>query len=314
MFAPPLGGTIYQFAGLNAVGALAASVLALDLILRLLIIEKCSAAEFNPRAVDSPPDHQRTSQFASSEERTPLLANGGNFNGLTITPRQSYLFQKVPLLYCLGTPSMIVSLAVVFSEAVFFSAFDATVPLHAHELFGFNALKSGLMMMPIGIMTVLVGPLAGWAVDRVGPKPLAVGGFSFAAVGMPLLAIPTSGTSSIHLALYVGSLSLCGVALAMLDTPAMVESLLLVERFRKANPGLFDNKGPYAQHNAIVYTFFSLGMSTGPVISGMLKSFCGYANMTIFMGGVAALMAIISLIWLGGPIKKRSADNVLPNA
>lgn len=298
LLAHPLSGVLYQLAGINAVAGAAATMLFLDLVLRLLVIVKPLRKGDSPSVEAT--DQQTIHQAHQTDEQTPLIVTNGQTNPFNISTRRNILFDRVPVLYCLTSRSMLVSLAVIFAEAVFFSSFSATVPLHAREAFKFDPLRAGFMMMPIGLVTLIIGPVAGWAVDRYGTKPLAVAGFGVLVLGLNMMCLVSSTGSSEEVPVYASALGICGVGLALLDSPAIVESMILVKRFHEANPGLFDARGPYAQHNAVVFTFFSLGMSVGPEVAGGLKYILGYGNMLLVLSGFAGIMAVVSLIWLDG--------------
>lgn len=62
-----------------------------------------------------------------------------------------------------------------------------------------------------------------------------------------------------------------GIGQAVIGAPSVVEASTLVEKYNTANPGTFGENGPYAQLYGLSSMTFSLGLTLGPLISGLLK-------------------------------------------
>lgn len=63
------------------------------------------------------------------------------------------------------------------------------VMLYLQEVQGLDALRAGLVVMPMSAVSMVCAPLVGRLVDRVDPRPVAVLGFSIMAVGTALLVV-----------------------------------------------------------------------------------------------------------------------------
>ena len=300
MFAPAIGGSLYHFAGIGSVAILAIGVLFVDFVMRLLVIEKKDAYKYLEEQDPGHVPNGSQNHSVNPEEQTPLLLDRDRDHSFEIVPPKNPILAKAPILCCLQSSSMVTAFAVIFWEAILFSTFNATVPLYARELFGFNAFTSGLMMVPIGAAVCILGPVAGWGVDRFGTKLVSTVGCVIAAAGLVLLRIPVPTDGKREIVLYVLFLGISGFGVALLDSPGVVESVILVKKYHEINPTLFGEDGPYMQHNAMVSVSFSLGMSLGPLISGGLKIGLGYPSMTCIMGGFTGVVALTSFIWLGG--------------
>ena len=299
MFAPAIGGSLYNFAGIAWVAVLAIGILVVDFIMRILVIEKKDACKYFE---DQDPYHvpnKSRKRLVNSEEQTPLSPNHDKDHVFEIVPPKNPILAKAPILCCLQSSSMVTSLAVIFWQAILLSTFDATIPIHARDLFGFNSFTSGLMLVPAGAAVCFCGPIAGWGVDRFGTKLVSTIGCTIAAVGLVLLRIPEPRHDTREMMLYVLFLVISGIGAAIIETPGIVESVILVKKFHEVNPTLFGENGPYMQHNAMASASFSLGMSLGPLISGGLTTGLGYSSMTCIIGGITGVMAIASFIWMG---------------
>ena len=293
-------------------------ILAIDFLMRLLVIEKKVAARYiskipelsdgTQRHEHLTTEHEATTHGDSNEEDasedSPLLGHGDRSKEISdyyaIPQPQPKVIEKAPILYCLSSPSLILALVVALMQATLLAAFDSTIPTHAQDLYGYDSLKSSLLFIPLGIFNLLFGPLAGWAVDRYGTKPAAVFGYAYLVPILALLRIPQAEPQPQQPLLYAGLLALSGVGMATIGSPSIVEAGAVVEQFHKKNPGVFGEQGPYAQLYGMNSMIFSLGLSVGPLVAGGLRDRIGYGNMNAVLAGMSGITAVACYIWLGG--------------
>jgi len=295
---------VYKKAGLGAVSALALAILGVDFLMRLLVIEKKVAARYDKELAgpdaDENDDDQEDSGDGEADEDTPLLGSKAEDDSFRIPPNQASIVQRIPILYCLSSPSLLAAQLVALIQAVLLAAFDATIPTHAEELYGFDSLKAGLLFVPLGVLNLIGGPIAGWAVDRYGTKWVAALGYAYLVIPLTLLRLPGAEPLETQVALYASLLGLTGVGLAAIGSPSIVEAGLVVDKYYKRNPEFFGENGPYAQLYGMNSAIFSLGLSVGPLLAGGLKDAIGYGNANAVLAGVAGVTAVICTIWLGG--------------
>ena len=127
---------------------------------------------------------------------------------------------------------------------------------------------------------VIGGPLAGWLVDKRGPKPAAVLGFGYLVPTLVLLRLASPGGTK-QVVVYCVLLALNGVGMAVIGSPSIVEASYVVQMYDKANPNFFGANGPYAQLYGLNSMVFSAGLTLGPILSGVLKDAIGYGNMNM---------------------------------
>ena len=106
--------------------------------------------------------------------------------------------------------------------------------------------------------------------------------------------------------LYGGCLAICGVGLAGIGAPSLVEAGAVVEKYYQANPEIFGEEGPYAQLYGLQSMVFSAGLSLGPEIAGQLRLAIGYGNMNAVLAGICGATSIICFVYLGGMPRLRS--------
>jgi hypothetical protein len=306
-----IGGLLYKRTGYVGVFGVGMALIVIDLIMRLLIIEKKTAAvyrveqkrigEESSSNIDSDPT-ETSPLLPDSEQQDPEREE--DLSAYILPPHQSKLLKQVPILACLTDPGIIAALLVGSVQALLLGAFDATVPTVALEYYGFDSLQSGLLFLSLGIPTLLLGPLAGHCVDRFGTKPLATLAFLYLTPFLILLRLPQRGGAD-QIRVYATVLAFCGIGLAGIDAPSLVEGGIVVDKFHRANPGYFGVNGPYGQLYGLNSMVFSAGFTLGPLIAGGLKEIIGYGNMNAVLASLTAVTAAVSFLFIGGRVEWR---------
>lgn len=255
LVAPVLGGVVYKKAGLPGVFGMGTAILILDFIMRLLVIEKKIAAQYGEEYSDTDPRQEQLEQdeeAANHDEESPLMGNAKkDIEHWKIHDEQPRIIQKFPILYCLSDTRLLAAEAVAFTQASLLAVFDATLPTEAQELFGFDSLQAGLLFMPLVLPYLLLGPIAGKAVDKYGPKSAATLGMAYLVPMLVLLRIPHADGGTPEIVKFCVITALCGVGLGFISSPSIVEASYVMEQYHKANKNLFGNDGSYAQLYAI---------------------------------------------------------------
>jgi len=295
---------VYQRSGYAGVFGLGFAILALDFIMRLLLVEKKTAAKYSEAMDIEGDDVQQQNHQAEDggedqqDEESHLLRKREDMEH-KIPPDQPRPIRFFPLLYCLSDPRLLVALLLAFVQATLLSTFDATVPTIATSYFGFDSLSSGLLFIALVLPYLLLGPVAGRAVDRYGTKPASVFGFGYLVPVLILLRLTAHGGTA-EVIKYCALLALCGVGLAVIGSPSIVEASAVVDMYEKANPGFFGANGPYAQLYGINSMVFSAGLTLGPLVAGGLKDTIGYGNMNALVAVLCELTAMLSFVFVGG--------------
>ena len=286
-------------------------MLAIDFIMRLLIIEKKVAARYDTSAQDgaaNPRDHGTRDGDNDEEEagEEDALLPKKEEQEYKVPDGQNRLIRALPILYCMSDPRLLVALLLLFVQAFLLACFDATIPTEADSLFGFDSLKAGLLFIALDIPYLLLGPIAGWWVDKRGTKPAAVIGFGYLVPTLVLLRLPSDHIihdQKNNIILYCAILSLNGIGMAIIGSPSIVEASDVVQKYDKANPKFFGENGPYAQLYGFTSLIFCLGLAVGPILSGGLRNAIGYGNMNIAVAAISLITAILSYVYIGGKPK-----------
>lgn len=279
--------------------------MAIDFIMRLLVIEKKVARRYNVTSRGDSHESDASNpndEEAANNEEEPLLGSKSEDDYYIISKDQPAIVRKVPILPCLKNPRLIAALVVAFVQALLLGAFDATIPTIGQEYFNFDSLKAGTLFLPLGVFDFLLGPIFGWVVDRFGTKVAAVGGYTFLVPCLVLLRLPHAGGKD-QIILFGALLGLCGVGLAAIGAPSIVEAGNIVQKYYDVNPDFFGENGPFASLYAMSSVAFCAGLAIGPEIAGELKQVIGYGNMNIVLAVICGLTAAVSFFYIGGKPK-----------
>ncbi|KER00246.1 hypothetical protein AUEXF2481DRAFT_34452 [Aureobasidium subglaciale EXF-2481] len=302
LLAPLLGGVLYDKTGYAGVFGIGFAILTIDFLMRLLVIEKKVARRYNftePADGSEEASAVHDDDEAARGEEEPLLGNKAQSEYYRIPDDQPTIVRKVQILPCLKNPRLVAALVVAFVQAALLGSFDATIPTIGQEFFNFSSLEAGILFLPLGGFDLILGPVFGWAVDKYGTKLAAVGGYTFLVPCLVLLRLPHAGGKD-QIILYGALLGLCGVGLAAIGAPSIVEAGTIVESYYEANPEFFGNEGPpYSQLYGLTSMVFSAGLAVGPELAGEFKQMIGYGNMNIILAVICGFTAALSFFYIG---------------
>ncbi|KAL1640530.1 hypothetical protein SLS58_006880 [Diplodia intermedia] len=314
LISPVLGGILYRETGYAGVFGVSIAIVIIDFIMRLLVIERKVAVQYEQHETGTakPPYgpgsmSRETAPFPINDtnENTPLLGRQ-NPNpdpryrlSAKHLSKKSFLARHMPILILLSNTRLLTALLVGFIQALLFGTFDSTIPVAAKEYYGFNSLRAGLLFLSLGCFDLFIGPLAGWAVDRFSPRVVAVVGYAWLTPVLSLFQSFARPGGGHEIAVFCVLLSLCGVGVAIVNAPSLVEAGLVVDAYHKANPELFGARGPHAQLYGLNSMIWNLGLAVGPLLAGWLKLWLGYGNMMAVMAGLCGITAVLSFFFMG---------------
>ncbi|KAJ0421765.1 major facilitator superfamily domain-containing protein [Aspergillus carlsbadensis] len=274
LLGPLLGGIIYDRVGYNAVFCMSFALVGLDLIMRVLVVEKkvasrwiedlstersssTSSATVRPgkngvgRSVGPP-----TTTPSSSSSSTTIRANGYQTFAETPTTgsdvdteaetanecehghphgyRDGPVHTPPTLLQIAKQPRVVISSFGLLVQGLLFSAFDATIPIFVETHFHWTPLGAGLAFLP-SALTALFEPFFGYISDKHGTRPVTF--ISFILLPLPLASLAiVSANKPTHIALLLILLTVIGL-LINLATPALyVETQDVLEAMQPQRP------------------------------------------------------------------------------
>jgi MFS family permease len=322
LIAPLLGGVVFDQAGYDAVFGMAYGLIGLDIILRLLLVEKKVATRWDPVA------EVQAKNTADSPIKPPALAQDGPIDtekGLeseeSVIPhthadtnlRARRRDRLPPVLALLYSRRLLAALFCALIQAALITSFDSVLTIHAANLFGWNSTGAALLFLPIVIPSFLA-PAFGWFSDRYGGRyPVAVG---FLGACPPLICLRFVDQNTLNdKVILCALLALVGLFLSLTFPPIMAEISGVVEAKEEsmlvAGRAGFGPGGAYAQAYGLFNMAFAGGCMVGPLLAGFIAEDKGWSTMALVLGILSAITAIPGCLWLGGWIlKKKQSEEV----
>jgi MFS family permease len=304
---PMLGGIVYQYGGYYSVYAMCFGLIAVDILMRLSIVEVKYAKQWDEHN-DLPLDGITVTPTASETSGPHISAS----NSITSPPAeetndQMPTQQSKPsqsgILSLLRKPRLLAALWGNLVLGIIDTSFNSTLPLFVVDAFGWNSTGAGLIFLPLQVPSLL-GPLVGIGSDRWGAKPLVAGGFLLAIPFLICLRFVADNTLA-HKAILCVLLGGIGIARAMVVGPLMAEITMVINERTSDEKGLSSSgKSTIAQAYGLYNMAFSGGSILGPIMAGMIRDASGWGTVGWSLAVLAAFTFVTQAIWIGGPLRR----------
>lgn len=337
LLAPLLGGIVFANAGYYSVFAMAFGLIVLDLLLRLIMVERKVAVKWIPEYADKPEekkDEAGTDEVTGHDRETS--EDGTHLQGKKGTPDEHpatmadntppdtaadpapidalpnrWYNRLPPVMRLLSSRRLLSALWACLIQSSLLTSFDSILPLFVRDTFRWNSTGAGLIFLPIVIPTFF-GPFIGHLSDKQGPRWYATAGFILACPILILLRL-VDHDSLKQKVLLCALLCLIGLGLTLALTPVMAEiTYAVVDKEAKRPPGYYGKNGAYAQAYSLFNMAWAGGCLVGPLLAGLVQQSSGWKTATLILGCVSIVTALPTAVWTGGSIfklKKRRKED-----
>ncbi|EIT82975.1 major facilitator superfamily domain-containing protein [Aspergillus flavus] len=295
---PVLAGLLFELGGYWCAWTGAAAFLLLDIIMRLIMIEK----RVKP--------HQGNEDENEDGEQDPLLQNqpprleeDGEGSGSEV---RGWRFH----VRLFRVPRFSAGVFCAFVYAVLVGCFESTLAVHVRAVFGWGALHVGVLLALIQGPGMLLAAPVGWMKDRIGSRaPTAVGLFGLLPF-VVLLGVPGSGlfpgmgVQGWEKSLYVGCMASIGCLLSLLNGVGSMQATETIDLLEAHQPGIFGPKGGYSRAIAVTSMTWMTGLLAGPLLAEFVVGNFGYFELQCCLGVLSFTAGLIALVFLGSPVSK----------
>ncbi|THC90831.1 hypothetical protein EYZ11_009717 [Aspergillus tanneri] len=223
---PLLGGLVYRTAGYQSVFAMAFVIVAVDVILRITVIEKKVARQWlndEPESANGSTSHHTQAHLTSRYQTFTVPPTTTTTTALSETP-------KPALLLIARQPRVIISSWALLVQGILFSAFDSTIPIFVESRFNWGPLGAGMTFLP-SAMTAFFEPY-----------------FGFILLAPPLICLRfVEQNTTTHIVLLLSLIGIVGLLLNLCIPALFVETQQVLESMERARPGIFGERGAVAQ-------------------------------------------------------------------
>lgn len=313
LIAPLLGGVVYDKAGYYSVFAMAFGMIALDIFLRLVLIEKKVAKRWlaepeqsvsMPHLTPASPSvgtAEATGQQEPDHKHSADISQSTPPEGSTITIKRAL----PPIIILLKSRRMQATFWASTIDAMILTGFDVTLPLFVQDAFHWSSLGAGLIFLA-PLSPSFFQPIYGRGVDRFGPRWIASAGLLLCAPPFVCLRFVTYDSVE-QKVLFCALLSLIGLGASLTLSATMAEFRLICEEKERKQPGSMGKSGAYAQSYGLFNVSWALGSLVGSYWAGGIKQAAGFGTMGWAFALLCGVFVVPTVFCVGGSIFERKA-------
>lgn len=280
LLGPLLGGVLYEYSGYYSVFALGFTIIGLDIFLRLVMIEKAVAKQW-----DTTPDTSATSSgnVDSSANPAEIHQADNNSNEKAVlentldpvaTGPKTWSQRLPPVVALLRIPRLLAALLGCFVQSNSLGSFDSVLPLFVKDTFHWTSTGAGLIFICL-VIPALLGPLIGFASDKFGCRALATTGLLISVPAWVCLRFVAENSIG-HKVLLCGILAVIGLCTTMVMAPLMAEIDHCLTEREMRRPSSLGKRGAAAQGYGLFNLAYAVGSLVGPLWAGFVVSTAGW--------------------------------------
>lgn len=316
LLAPLLGGVVYERAGYYAVFAMAFGMIGLDLVLRILLIEKKVAKKWisSEESIQTSPTIEALDAekaLATTDINGPTLSTDVSTQQAQPKPELNLIPNKrlPPVLILLKSRRMQATFWVSTVDAMIITCFDVTLPLYVKETFHWTSVGGGLIFLAL-LCPSFIQPLFGWLIDKHGPRwPSSIG---------LLICIPSficlrfvTHDSMAQKVLLCALIFVIGLGACLTIGACMAEFTYICAEKEERQPGSMGRGGAYAQSYGFFNVSWALGCLVGSYWAGGIRNKAGWGTMGWTYALLCAVVVVPSVLYIGGNLfqeRKRKSE------
>ncbi|PVG02159.1 MFS general substrate transporter, partial [Serendipita vermifera] len=201
----PLGGVLNDKLGYRAPFIVGIITCCLDMVGRLLFIEKHEASRWIPS------DPSSDERYESENTDPTLIQSLTSFIGEA--PKKSHLSVIKVIATLIRSKRASAAFLNTFISGIIFTITEPTLPLRLQDLYGFTSFKVGIIYLSAVVPSLFSTLLSGWATDKYGIEWVAVSCLCASAPWWVVMAMRS------HLALLVSAIALANFFFSACVTP-----------------------------------------------------------------------------------------------
>ncbi|KUJ16200.1 MFS transporter-like protein [Mollisia scopiformis] len=303
---PLLGGVVYAHAGYYAVFAIGFGIIGVDIILRLMMVEKSVAQQWQspevetPTSVSEPKEEPSQNPDPDAIRSAPTQEPASDTEKVDIKPLPAWTRRLPPFITLLRIPRILVALFGCFVQSTALASFDSSLPLYVKNIFSWNSSGAGLIFICL-VIPALSSPLVGIVSDKYGSRAITTIGLLGSVPFWVLLRFVTHNTIE-QKVLLCALLALIGLCMTFVMAPLMADIDHAVALEEKKRPGSLGKRGAAAQGFGLFNLAYAIGTMIGPLWAGFVIQDAGWGTMTWTLGLLSGVAAVTTFFFTGGRI------------
>ena len=303
LLGPVLGGVLYEYCGYFQVYLPAFGLIAMEIILRLMIIEK-GKKPLPPKLRSSSPTQATSNDPLIHEILSDSASPSRELDPLLPPPATTQSVNAYKAL--LTSPRFLMALTALLILNSIANGFDSTLVPYIQDAFNMPATQAAALFLALAV-PMLLAPISGWLTDRYGARLPIMSGLVLAIPSQTLLSLISKGVTMPFLKLAV-LLAFVGLTFALAMAPLRVEANFVVLQMEKETPGGFGPHGVLARAIGLLNTVAAAGGFAGPLYAGFVRVSAGWKVLELLNAGLCAGILVFFLLSTGGLKNKETKD------
>ncbi|OQE24595.1 hypothetical protein PENSTE_c007G08778 [Penicillium steckii] len=293
---PILCGLLFHFGGYWCAWVGPAIFLVVDIIMRLLMIEK----QEKPQQEDQSREHDPLL------EDPPAQADGDQSEGSSSPEVQGLRFYALMFREARFSSGVFCA----FVLALLLGCIQSTLAVHVRNAFGWGALHTGLLLAWIQGPGIVFATPVGWMKDKYGSRtPTAIGFFGLSPLiiisGIPGSDLTTWVTGKPwENSLYFVCMAFIGCWLSLLNGIGTMQATETIDALEARKPGISGPNGGYSRALSMINMTWMAGLMVGPLLAELVIGNFGFFELQCCLGTICFIAGIIALAFIGLPIPK----------
>ncbi|KAK2879992.1 hypothetical protein FQN49_000685 [Arthroderma sp. PD_2] len=307
---PAIAGFMLEYVGYWATWLTVLVVLALDIVLRLVMIEPPKKKGKHAKAGDEESRVANTQSEGETETSALLAGTPARsyttatdiYSDITTSSKSILAFYRI----ILSQPMVIIGLVSYMTRSSLMASFNTTLPTHVRDVFGWGSFPAGMMFVGLQAPAIILNPLCEWIRGKTGNKLLTGLGFILLGPLLWLLGVvdqeqfPWSGDENMTKVVYVIVIICIGCVQNLPANVGATEITSVIDNLESQFPGIFGPGGGHSQGHSLSHGSFNIGQLVGPLLSGALADNLGYDQMNSTLCGICFVTSILAICFMGG--------------
>ncbi|KAF7192758.1 putative MFS-type transporter C18.02 [Pseudocercospora fuligena] len=289
---PAVAGALLEWIGYWPAWTVPLTLLAIDFIARLAMADQPAAS----RTAKS--DARPRSESHGPSEDEPLLQDSSNDNDESKRVASQGFYS---IMFRQGKTYAAIFNVIAFSTIL--SGFDATLPVHLRDAFGWGPAPIGSIFLGLQIPAMCLAPFVGWLRDRIGLKWPTTIGWALTAPLLWFAGVPGDadflgiGSDARGQGTFVACIISIGIVWSFVRGAGTFQLTAVLHDLRETNPNIFGPGGGSSRMFSLTEVSFSTGLMLGPLICGSLADTVGFYWTSCFMAATSAFVAVTSFLF-----------------
>ncbi|KAF3912371.1 hypothetical protein AA313_de0207942 [Arthrobotrys entomopaga] len=286
---PVISGLLLEYAGYWMTWASVLLVLALDIVMRCIMVEK---KKVQPECIKE--TNGRHHPAGGPREDSALLSDSSveSYDAAERTHDKTRPDLSTVEFYklVLSQRGVIIGLSASLVYSSMIASYSTTIAPHVKFSFGWGSGPTGILLAAMQGPAIIMSPLCGWLRDVVGTRKPATAGYAILAMLLFFLGsadqeqFPWASSRESMIATYVVAVVSIGLATDLTSSVAICEITCAIDELETKEPGILGNGGAYSRCYSLTNVSYSLGLTIGSFLSGYLTDQVSYFFMNCVFG------------------------------